>query len=130
MTTTRQTIHTDKAPAAIGPYSQGVLVSGGKTLYTSGQIPLDTDGNLVGQGDVRAQTTQVLDNLSAVLEAAGMAWSNVVRAGIFLADLQDFATVNGIYAERFEADPPARATVQVAALPKGVAVEIDLIAVG
>ena len=130
MTTTRQTIHTDKAPAAIGPYSQGVLVSGGKTLYTSGQIPLDTDGNLVGQGDVRAQTTQVLDNLSAVLEAAGMAWSNVVRAGIFLADLQDFATVNGIYAERFEADPPARATVQVAALPKGVAVEIDLIAGG
>jgi len=130
VTTTRQTIHTDKAPAAIGPYSQGVLVSGGKTLYTSGQIPLDTEGNLVGQGDVGAQTTQVLDNLSAVLEAAGMGWSNVVRAGIFLADLGDFATVNGIYAERFDADPPARATVQVAALPKGVAVEIDLIAVG
>lgn len=130
VTTTRQTIHTDKAPAAIGPYSQGVLVSGGKTLYTSGQIPLDTDGNLVGQGDVGAQTKQVLDNLSAVLEAAGMGWGNVVRAGIFLADLGDFATVNGIYAERFEADPPARATVQVAALPKGVAVEIDLIAVG
>ena len=127
---TRQIIHSDAAPAAIGPYSQAVLVSGGRTLYTSGQIPLDTAGNLVGQGDVRAQTEQVLRNLDAVLKAADMTWANVARAGIFLADLGDFATVNAIYAERFKVDPPARATVQVAGLPKGVAVEIDLIAVG
>lgn len=127
---TRQIIHSDAAPAAIGPYSQAVLVSGGRTLYTSGQIPLDTAGNLVGQGDVRAQTEQVLRNLDAVLKAADMTWANVARAGIFLADLGDFAIVNAIYAERFKVDPPARATVQVAGLPKGVAVEIDLVAVG
>lgn len=126
----RQIIHTDAAPAAIGPYSQAVLTSGGRTLYTSGQIPLDASGAMVGAGDVRAQTVQVLQNLDAVLKAAGMDWANVVRAGIFLADLGDFATVNAIYAERFPSEPPARATVQVAGLPKGVAVEIDLIAVG
>ena len=127
---TRQIIHTDAAPAAIGPYSQAVLVSGGRTLYTSGQIPLNTAGEIVGQGDVRAQTVQVLKNLAAVLEAAGMGWGDVARAGIFLADLGDFAAVNALYAECFPADPPARATVQVAGLPKGVLVEIDLVAVG
>jgi len=105
-------------------------VSGGRTLYTSGQIPLNTDGEIVGEGDVRAQTVQVLKNLDAVLKAADMEWGNVARAGIFLADLGDFAAVNALYAEKFPNDPPARATVQVAGLPKGVAVEIDLIAVG
>ncbi len=127
---TRQTISTANAPAAIGPYSQAVMVSGGRTLYCSGQIPLDPKtGKIVGEGDVEAQTKQVLDNLLAVLEAAGMGFGEVVRCGIFLADMGDFAVVNRLYAERFAIDPPARATVQVAVLPKNVAVEIDAIAV-
>ena len=127
----RETIQTDAAPAAIGPYSQAVVVTGGRTLYASGQIPLDPQtGEMVGDGDVRAQTEQVLRNLQGVLEAAGMTWANVVRCGIFLADLGDFAVVNEIYARRFGEAPPARATVQVAGLPKGALVEIDAIAVG
>jgi 2-iminobutanoate/2-iminopropanoate deaminase len=127
----RETIATQKAPAAIGPYSQAVAVTGGRTLYTSGQIPLDpATGKMVGDGDVRAQTEQVLANLEAVLQAAGMTWDHVVRCGIFLADLGDFAVVNEIYARRFGDAPPARATVQVAGLPKGALVEIDAIAVG
>jgi 2-iminobutanoate/2-iminopropanoate deaminase len=127
----RETIATQKAPAAIGPYSQAVAVTGGRTLYTSGQIPLDpATGKMVGDGDVRAQTEQVLANLEEVLQAAGMTWDHVVRCGIFLADLGDFAVVNEIYARRFGDAPPARATVQVAGLPKGALVEIDAIAVG
>jgi 2-iminobutanoate/2-iminopropanoate deaminase len=127
---TRQIISTKDAPAAIGPYSQGVLVSGGRTLYTSGQIALDpATGAVVGEADVRAQTERVLDNLAAILAAAGMSFADVVRAGIFLADLRDFAVVNECYGKRFSAAPPARATVQVAGLPKGVLVEIDLVAV-
>lgn len=126
----RRIIATSSAPAAIGPYSQGVVVSGGRTLYSSGQIALDpASGGLVGDGDVAAQTRQVLDNLAAVLEAAGMTFSDVVKAGIFLADMGDFATVNGLYAERFSEAPPARSTVQVARLPKDVLVEIDVVAV-
>jgi len=129
-TFTRKIIATTEAPAAIGPYSQAVLVSGGRTLYCSGQIPLDPkSGAIVGEGDVEAQTAQVLDNLQAVLTAAGMGFGDVVRCGIFLADMGDFAVVNRLYAERFPIDPPARATVQVAVLPKNVAVEIDAIAV-
>ncbi|HFE45304.1 MAG TPA: RidA family protein [Nannocystis exedens] len=129
-TFTRQTIATTDAPAAIGPYSQAVLVSGGRTLYCSGQIPLDPKtGQIVGEGDVEVQTKQVLDNLQAVLRAADMGFGEVVRCGIFLADMGDFAVVNRLYAERFANDPPARATVQVAVLPKNVAVEIDAIAV-
>jgi 2-iminobutanoate/2-iminopropanoate deaminase len=128
--TTRSVIHTDKAPAAIGPYSQGVVVEGGRTLYTSGQIALDpASGEIVGPGDVKAQTIRVLDNLAAILEAAGMSFRDVVRCGIFLGDLKDFATVNELYGARFVDNPPARATVQVAGLPKGVLVEIDAIAV-
>jgi 2-iminobutanoate/2-iminopropanoate deaminase len=127
----RETIATQAAPAAIGPYSQAVVVSGGRTLYTSGQIPLHPrTGAMVGDGDVRVQTEQVLENLEAVLKAAGMGWNDVVRCGIFLADLGDFAVVNEIYAQRFGDAPPARATVQVAGLPKGALVEIDAIAVG
>lgn len=126
----RQIIDTKRAPAAIGPYSQGVVATGRRSLYTSGQIALDpASGQIVGEGDVAAQTRQVLDNLDAVLDAADMGWPDVVRAGIFLQDLADFATVNAIYAERFQAAPPARSTVQVAGLPKGVLVEIDLVAI-
>jgi 2-iminobutanoate/2-iminopropanoate deaminase len=127
----REIIETPHAPAAIGPYSQAVAVTGGRTLYCSGQIPLDPKtGDLVGGDDVEAQTRAVLDNLAAVLDAAGMTYDNVVKAGIFLADMGDFAKVNALYAERFGAAPPARATVQVAGLPKAVKVEIDAIAVG
>jgi len=126
----RETISTDQAPAAIGPYSQGVLVAGGKTLYVSGQIPLSpSSGELVGGDDVRAQTEQVMRNLNGVLGAAGMDFSHVVRATIFLADLGDFATVNEVYASRFGDEPPARACVEVSRLPKDVRVEIDCIAV-
>ena len=126
----RRIIATPDAPAAIGPYSQAVMVSGGRTLYCSGQIPLDPEsGTIVGEGDIRAQTERVLDNLQAVLLAADMGFEHVVRCGIFLADMGDLAVVNGIYASRFSSDPPARATVQVSVLPKNVLVEIDAIAV-
>ncbi len=127
---TRTTIQTDQAPAAIGPYSQGVLVSGGKTLYVSGQIPLDpSSGQLVGGDDVRAQAEQVMRNLAAVLAAADMGMEHVVRATIFLRDLGDFGKVNEVYGARFAHDPPARACVEVSRLPKDVRVEIDCIAV-
>jgi len=126
----RTIIATTAAPAAIGPYSQAVLVRGGRTLYISGQIPLDPkSGALVGEGDVAAQTERVLDNLAGVLAAAGMGFADLVRCGIFLADLKDFAAVNELYARRFAADPPARATVEVARLPRDVKIEIDGIAV-
>jgi 2-iminobutanoate/2-iminopropanoate deaminase len=126
----RTVIATDAAPAAIGPYSQAIKVSGASaTVYVSGQIPLDPKtGEVVGDGDVSAQTTRVLDNLGAVLEAAGMGWGDIVKTTIYLADMGDFATVNELYAARFGEAPPARATVQVAGLPKGVSVEIDAIA--
>lgn len=130
MPTKREIIATPSAPAAIGPYSQAVVVSGGRTLYSSGQIALDpATGTIVGQGDVRAQTLRVLDNLQAVLAAAGMGFADVVKAGIFLADMNDFAAVNELYAQRFSSAPPARSTVQVARLPRDVLVEIDVVAV-
>lgn len=126
----RTVISTPHAPAAIGPYAQAILAQGSRTLYCSGQIPLDPQtGAVVGEGDVAAQTRQVMANLQAVLEAGGMGFADVVRCGIFLADLGDFAVVNAIYGECFPEAPPARATVQVAGLPKGVRVEIDAIAV-
>ncbi|MEM9456981.1 MAG: RidA family protein [Myxococcota bacterium] len=130
MTVQRSIIHTPSAPAAIGPYSQAVVVSGGRTLYSSGQIALDPEsGQLVGEGDVVVQTRRVLDNLEAVLAAAGMRFADVVRATIFLADLGDFTVVNEIYGERFSDAPPARSTVEVARLPKDVRIEIDVVAV-
>ncbi|GAC1346155.1 MAG: RidA family protein [Myxococcales bacterium] len=123
----RQVVSTQKAPQAIGPYSQAIA-SGG-LVFTSGQIPLDPETQQLVQGDIRAQTERVLENLAAVLAAAGCTFADVVRAGIFVADLADFAAVNEVYGKRFPKDPPARSTVQVAALPKGARVEIDLIAV-
>lgn len=126
----RTIIRTPSAPAAIGPYSQAVVVAGGRTLYSSGQIALDPEsGQLVGEGDVVVQARRVLDNLEAVLAAAGMRFADVVRATIFLADLSDFTVVNEIYAERFSDAPPARSTVEVARLPKDVRIEIDVVAV-
>ncbi len=124
-----EAIETARAPAPVGPYNQAVRA--GNLLFCSGQIALDpASGSLVGAGDVALETRQVLANLLAVLDAAGARPSQVVRTTVFLADLADFATVNGLYAEVFGAGvSPARACVQVAALPKGARVEIDAIAV-
>jgi reactive intermediate/imine deaminase len=124
-----EAIETAQAPAPVGPYNQAVRA--GNLLFCSGQIALDpTTGILVGEGDVALETRQVLANLAAVLAAAGARPSQVVRTTVFLADLADFATVNGLYAEMFGAGvSPARACVQVAALPRGARVEIDAIAV-
>ncbi len=121
-----QVIATDAAPKAIGPYSQAI--ASGDLIFTSGQIPLDPATQALVTGDVRAQTERVMENLAAVLQAAGAGFEEVVKATIFLADLGDFAAVNEIYGKRFPKNPPARSTVQVAALPKGARVEIDLIA--
>lgn len=127
MKASRTAISTTSAPAAIGPYAQAIRAGG--LLFCSGQIPLDpASGALVGAGDVAAQTRRVLDNLGAVLEAGGASFDSVVKTTIFLSDMNDFATVNEVYAERFGADPPARATVEVSRLPKDVKVEIEAIA--
>ncbi len=127
---TRRVIQTANAPAPVGPYSQAIAASG-EMLFVSGQIALDpASGALVGGDDVEAQTRQVMANLQAVLEAAGASFASVVRTTVFLADMNDFARVNAIYAEAFdEATAPARACVQAARLPKDVKVEIDCIAV-
>ncbi len=125
----RRSVHSSGAPRAIGPYSQAVEAAGARTLWLSGQIPLDpATGELVA-GDVAAQTARVMENLRAVLAAAGAGFEHVVRCTIYLADLADFAKVNEVYGRAFPADPPARATVQVAALPRGARVEIDAVAV-
>jgi 2-iminobutanoate/2-iminopropanoate deaminase len=125
---TRTLIATDAAPRAIGPYSQAVRV--GDLLFCSGQIALDpASGQLVGGGDVAAETRQVLANLAAVLAAAGASFAEVVKTTIFLADMNDFATVNAIYGDAVGGAPPARATVAVSRLPRDARVEIDAVAV-
>jgi 2-iminobutanoate/2-iminopropanoate deaminase len=127
MSSDRRVIATADAPKAIGPYSQAVVA--GQLVFCSGQIPLDPrSGEMIGVGDVRAQAKQVMENLRAVLAAAGSSFDRVVRTTIFLQDLADFAPVNEIYGSYFKDAPPARATVQVAGLPKGAMVEIDAIA--
>jgi len=118
-------ISTDMVPAAIGPYSQAIRAAG--LVFFSGQIPLRADGSLV-EGDIVAQTEQVMANMQAMLTAAGLSFADVVKATIYLADLKDFSVVNEIYGRSFVAPAPARACVQVAALPRGVAVEIEWIA--
>ncbi len=119
-------VQTEKAPAAIGPYSQAVKAGG--LVFLSGQVALDPASGQVVAGDVRAQTERVLKNLQAVLAAAGSSLAAVVKATVFLADMNDFAAMNEVYGRFFSGDPPARATVQAARLPKDVQVEIDLIA--
>ena len=122
----RTPISTPAAPAAIGPYSQAIRA--GDFLFVSGQIPLDpTTGTLVGDG-IAEQTHRVLQNLGAILEAAGASFSQVVKTTVYLADMTEFAKMNEIYATYFPAPAPARATVQAARLPRDVRVEIDLIA--
>ncbi len=126
----RTIVQTNSAPAALGPYSQGVLVEGGRTLYVAGQVPLDPQsGDVVGEGDIRVQTERVLDNIGAILQEAGMGFQNLVKVGIFLADFDHFAEVNEIYGSRFSDAPPARTTVEIARFPRGFLIEIDGIAV-
>ncbi|MFC1705715.1 RidA family protein [Planctomycetota bacterium] len=121
----REAVETDKAPAAIGPYSQAVCA--GDVVYCSGQIALTRDGQLV-EGSIGEQTRQALTNLGAVLEAAGASLSSVVKTTVYLKDLKEFGAMNEVYGSFFGDSPPARATVEVSRLPKDVAVEIDCIA--
>lgn len=123
----RSRISSPLAPAAIGPYSQGILV--GDTLYCSGQIAIDPETGSLVSGGVEAETERVLENLGAVLRAAGMDYSHVVRCTVYLAEINDYAQVNEIYARYFSESPPAREAVQAAALPRGARVEISCIAV-
>ena len=126
----KQVINISLAPAPVGPYNPAISASG-QMLFVSGQIPLNpSTGELVGDGDITAQTRQVLTNLKAILTAAGLSCENVVKTTVFLADMNDFATMNSVYSQYFdEATAPARACVQVSRLPKDVLVEIDCIAV-
>ncbi len=122
----KEIISTDRAPQAIGPYSQGVRV--GSFLFLSGQIPLDPKTGEI-QGETSAeQADVVLDNIGNLLEVAGIGFADVVKTTIYMADLRDFAAVNEVYAKRFSVQPPARSTVEVSGLPRGVRVEIDAIA--
>ena len=123
----KKEIATNKAPAAIGPYYQAVLI--GNTLYTSGQIPIDPATGALVQGGIKEQGTRVFENLKAVLEQAGTDFSKVVKVNVFITDLNDFAALNELYATYFEKPYPARSCVQVSGLPKGALVEIEMIAV-
>ena len=123
----REVISTTKAPAAIGPYSQGVRAGG--FVFFSGQIPIDPATGEVCSGDITVQAELVMSNIAALLEAAGVGFDSVVKTTIFLTNLADFAAVNEVYGSRFTKEPPARSTVEVSALPKGVQIEIEVVAV-
>lgn len=123
----RQAIHSDRAPAAIGPYSQAVRAGG--VVYLSGQIPLDPATGELVSADIATEARRVFDNLKAVCEAAGGTLDDVARVGIYLMDLSDFAAVNAVMAEYFQAPYPARSTIQVAGLPRGARVEVDAVLV-
>jgi len=122
----KKIVSTNKAPAAIGPYSQAVR--SGNFLFCSGQIPLDPKSGEIVSGDIATQTRRVLDNIGAILRMEGLTFDNVVKTTIFLTNLADFQTVNEVYGSYFKQDPPARSTVQISALPRGANVEIEVIA--
>lgn len=122
----KEIIATDRAPKAIGPYSQGVKAGG--FVFFSGQIPLDPATGELKTGDIAGQTELVMSNIAAVLDAAGLTFADVVKTTIYLTSLADFATVNEIYGRRFPSDPPARSTVEVKGLPRGANVEIEVVA--
>jgi 2-iminobutanoate/2-iminopropanoate deaminase len=122
----KKAISTSAAPAAVGPYSQGIVANG--FIFTSGQIPLDREGNLI-EGDIRAQARQCLENIKAILEAAGAGMEELVKVTVFVTDMKDFSAINEVYQGYFNEDPPARSFVEVAALPKGARIEIEGIAV-
>jgi 2-iminobutanoate/2-iminopropanoate deaminase len=119
-------VATKDAPGAIGPYSQGIVTALG-LVFTSGQIPLDPSTGTLVAGDIKAQTTRVMDNLSAILRASGSGMDHVVKTTVFLADMDDFAAMNEVYAGYFATIPPARSTVQVSRLPKDVRIEIEAV---
>lgn len=119
-------VRTPNAPKAVGPYSQAVRA--GSLVFTSGQIPIDPATGVLESGPIDAQTRRVMDNLHAVLEAAGATFADVIKSTVYLVDLADFTSLNAVYAGYFPSDPPARSTVQVAALPLGARVEIEMIA--
>ena len=123
----RTASHTDNAPKALGPYSQAIVANG--FVFCAGQTPVDPATGKLVEGDVSAQTRRCLDNLAAVLESAGSAWSHAVKVSVFLKDLGDFAAMNAVYAEYMPTPAPVRSTVEVAGLPLGARVEIDVIAV-
>lgn len=122
----KKVVKSDRAPAAVGPYSQAI--SAGGFLFISGQIPIDPSNGEIVNGDTAAQADRVLQNIQAILEDSGLTLQDVVKATIFLVDLNDFGAVNDVYARYFSEDPPARATVEVSRLPKGVKIEIEAIA--
>jgi 2-iminobutanoate/2-iminopropanoate deaminase len=122
-----QRVQTDQAPAAIGPYSQGIIASG--FVFTAGQVPFDPQSMQLVEGDIAVQTEQVMRNLSAILHEAGASLQTVVKTTVFLRDMDDFVAMNEVYARHFGEHKPARSTVQVARLPRDVAVEIEAVAV-
>ncbi|MGQ9733779.1 MAG: RidA family protein [Candidatus Bipolaricaulia bacterium] len=122
----RRAISAPAAPPALGPYSQAILAD--RFIFTSGQLPLDREGNLV-EGDIKVQAHQCLENLKAILEAAGAGMEDLVKVTVYVTDMGDFAAINEVYKEYFEAEPPARSFVQVAALPKGAPIELEGIAI-
>jgi 2-iminobutanoate/2-iminopropanoate deaminase len=123
----KKTASSDKAPRAIGPYSQAIISNG--VAYLSGQIPLDPSTNQLVEGDIAVQTERVIQNLKAVLEACGASLDSVVKTTVFLKDMGDFPKMNEVYGRHFASNPPARSTVQAAKLPRDVSVEIDAIAI-
>ena len=123
----KKAIHTDQAPNAAGPYSQGIRT--GNLLYTSGQVAVDPATGTLIQGDIKEQTLRVMKNQGAILRAAGTDFPHVIKSTVFLADINDFSAMNEVYGTFFSSDPPARSAVQVAALPLGAKIEIEMIAV-
>ena len=129
----KSALNVPEAPAAIGPYSQALVVrlhGGNRLVFTSGQIPLDPVSGKLVEGDIGAQTEQVLRNLAAVLRGAGLTLADVVKTTVYLVDLADFAAMNEVYGRYFAAEPPARSTIAAAALPRGARIEIDAVAAG
>lgn len=125
----RRVVYTSLAPSPVGPYSQAIVAKG-EFIFVAGQIPINPEtGEIVGEGDIVAQTRQVMANIGAILKQEGLGWENVVKTGVFLKDLNDFAAMNEVYSQYFPSSPPARSCVQVARLPKDVLVEIECIAV-
>ena len=123
----KQIISTSQAPAAIGPYSQAILAGG--FLYASGQVPIVPQSGVIEATDIQGQTQQVMRNMGAILEAAGLDYSHVIKTTVFIADMADFAVVNEVYAQYFKEQAPARSCVAVKSLPKGALVEIEMVAV-